>query len=199
MTLSVDIGHQYVAYAHYFNNQIRYGIYQLSEYTDCSSRCQGVVNFLSSFHFSRLIIEKQVGQNIKAMQIQYALVAAGLVTGDSRTRRIVEIQHAREKFQILGLPLVTRGKAHKKLSVRVALEWVDTVDDRSDVALKYFEKQDDVADAINMLRASILREQNGLWETQPDSEEEPQLSIWETDATPGSPLSGLWTPSDSQI
>jgi hypothetical protein len=186
MTLSVDVGHQYVAYAHFFDNQIRYGIFHLSEFTDCWSRCDGVVNFLNSFHFNHLIVEKQVGQNTKAMQVQYALVAAGLT---SDTRRTVEIQQAREKFHVLGLPLDTRGKAHKKLSVRVALEWLETVDDRSDAALRYFEKKDDVADAINMLRASLLRQQNGCQDG----------STSETGAPLGSPLSGLWTPSDSQI
>jgi hypothetical protein len=65
-----------------------------------------------------------------------------------------ELQDARKKFKKLGVVCDTRGKAHKKLSVELALKWLDSgvVYDDSGMKLSEYEKQDDIADAINMVR-----------------------------------------------
>jgi hypothetical protein len=163
--LSVDIGHQYLAYAlysekqvtdpetqcsHFFDPTITYGIFSFKE-TDCINRCESIVEFLHTFYPDHLIIEKQVGMNVRAIELQYALAATAHGMGVD-----VEIQPALTKFQVLGEVCDTRGKAHKALSAKIALDWLQNnhISDCSVSHLREYMKQDDIADAINMLRAS---------------------------------------------
>jgi hypothetical protein len=167
--LSIDIGHQYLAYALYeesqfflateppqyhgsFDPRITYGIFRFTG-TDCVHRCQSIVEFLSGVSFDHIIIEKQVGFNAKAMQVQYALVSAASLFSAS-----IEIQSAITKFQVLNQPCDTRGKAHKLLSSQLALNWLAEtfVSDHSEMRLSEYQKKDDIADAINMLRAFLI-------------------------------------------
>jgi hypothetical protein len=153
MILSVDIGHQYLAYAFYNteDKSITYGIYHFEGTTSCLSRCENIVAFLKAFPSIYLIIEQQIGLNVKAIELQYALTATALELGIQ-----VEIQHATTKFLVLEEPYTTVGKAHKALSSRLALEWLTTVQDCSQTPLSDYQKQDDIADAINMLRAYLI-------------------------------------------
>jgi hypothetical protein len=168
--LSVDLGHQYLAYAFLSdagdqtsdpnsdttNNKatIRYGIYDFGRKTDCISRCQHVAIFLQQFEPDWIVIERQLGKNYKCTQLQYALVAAASLLGIA-----VELQPAWTKFEVFDQPFETRGKAHKVLSSNLALEWLDSeagqLNDVSDVPLSEYSKKDDIADAINMLRAFV--------------------------------------------
>jgi hypothetical protein len=88
--------------------------------------------------------------NWRCSQIQHFLQGASAAASDAT----VEIQDAREKFKKLGVVCDTRGKAHERLSVDLALEWVASgqVCDDSEIKLKDYEKQDDISDAVNMLR-----------------------------------------------
>jgi hypothetical protein len=153
MILSVDIGHQYLAYAFYNTDDksIMYGIYHFEGSTNCLSRCENVVAFLKAFPCTYLIIEQQIGLNVRAIELQYALSATALELGIK-----VEIQHATTKFLVLEEPYTTVKKAHKALSTRLALEWLTTQQDCSQTLLSDYQKQDDIADAINMLRAYLI-------------------------------------------
>jgi hypothetical protein len=160
--LSVDLGHQYIAYAFLTQNSdttnnkptIRYGIYDFGRKTDCISRCQHVAAFLQQFEPDWIIIERQLGKNYKCTQLQYALVAAASLLGIA-----VELQPAWIKFEVFDQPFETRGKAHKVLSANLALEWLESeageLNDVSDMPLSGYSKKDDIADAINMLRAFV--------------------------------------------
>jgi Holliday junction resolvasome RuvABC endonuclease subunit len=156
--VSVDIGHQYLAYAllESEGNELTYGIYSFRGGTSCINRCECVVEFLRNMQPDYLIIEKQIGLNVKAIELQYALAAAGSISG-----AVIEIQPAWHKFEVLNEICITRGKAHKALSVKMALEWLIQVTeageiiDISETPLSQYEKQDDIADAINMLRTHL--------------------------------------------
>jgi hypothetical protein len=160
--LSVDLGHQYVAYAFLQISEpknIRYGIYDFGKEKDCISRCQCVSTFLQQIKPHWLVIEKQVGRNYKCMQLQYALTAAAAVMDIK-----VQLQPAWIKFEVFDQPCDTRGKAHKILSTNMALEWLNlnTYEDVSDIPLSQYAKKDDIADAINMLRAFIETGSGGV-------------------------------------
>jgi DNA-binding transcriptional regulator of glucitol operon len=65
--------------------------------------------------------------------------------------------YAVTKFHVLDEEYTTQCKAHKQLSVEMALEGLAEFEDVSARKLGEYKKQDDIADAINMLRASIRR------------------------------------------
>jgi hypothetical protein len=147
MTLSVDIGYNYLAYAHYENEKLKYGIWKFKT-TDKPKCC---AEFLSSFKFTKLIIEKQISTNYICIANQHYLEGAAATYPDVE----VEIQDARKKFKKLGVVYDTQNKAHKALSVDLALKYLDSgVNDDSEKKLSEYSKQDDIADAINMLRDS---------------------------------------------
>jgi hypothetical protein len=159
--LSVDVGHQYLAWASYHvidgDECVEYGIYNFPENTDCVSRCVAVVNFIQSLadDCTNLIIESQLGLNVRAIELQYALTSVALLLGIE-----VQLQHALTKFRVFEEICDTRGKAHKKLSVKMASDWLDEIKTSvrvvSEIPFEDYTKQDDVADAINMLRAFLV-------------------------------------------
>jgi hypothetical protein len=140
MTLSVDIGYDYLAYAH-LDEDLKYGIYTFSN----SDKPKCCAEFLSLFKPKRLIIEKQVPTNYICLTIQHYLQGVAATYPDLE----VEIQDARKKFKKLG---AVCDRTRKKLSVELALKWLDEVTDISEKKLSEYSKQDDIADAINMLR-----------------------------------------------
>jgi hypothetical protein len=154
MTLNVDIGHDYLAWAYQIASSIRYGVFRLEDNprTNC-------ITFLNKFHFAYLVIEKQVPMNTKCVRIQHYLEAGAEAKNQiSQMPLIIEIQDAREKFRKLGEQVDTRGKMHKVLSVDMAFDYLINGDvvDNSEHSLSDYEKQDDIADAINMLRAVLI-------------------------------------------
>jgi hypothetical protein len=155
MTLSIDIGYDYVAWAYQIDTALNYGIFKLGD--DIRSGCVAALN---SFHFNHLIIEKQVPLNKKCVKIQHYLEAIAQFKSISSGNRItISIQHARTKFKRLGEQPVFRGKLHKQLSVDMALEYLSSgeIVDCASIKFKDYCKQDDIADAINMLRAEQIK------------------------------------------
>jgi hypothetical protein len=149
-TLSIDIGHTYLAYAVSDGAIINYGIHFISP-TGVLNRIDDIIDFLYRMKFDYLVVEKQMGTNSKCMQLMYAIASAARCKGSQ-----VEIQHAVTKFHTFNRQCISDNKAHKRLSVQMALESLQDFDDISPVKLFEYAKQDDIADAINMLRASIF-------------------------------------------
>jgi hypothetical protein len=65
---------------------------------------------------------------------------------------------AREKFRALDVSYTTQNKAHKQLSVDLALNWLieSGVQDVSNRVLLEYDKRDDISDAINQLRGWLI-------------------------------------------
>jgi hypothetical protein len=153
MTLSVDIGYEYVAWAHYSSNEIKYGIFRFQT-QDKPRHC---AQFLQSFErFEKLIIEKQVLMNWRCLANQHYLQGAAAALNPSVE---IEIQDARAKFKKLGEVCDSKDHAHKRLSVKLAAEWLNSgmVEDVSEMKFDEYVKQDDIADAINMLRPPVQK------------------------------------------
>jgi pheromone shutdown protein TraB len=154
--IATDLGHQYIAWALWDEKEesVDYGIWRFGEKSDCVSRCSGVADFVNNCckNVNVLIVERQVFKNRRTMEIQFALVCAATMQGIE-----VILQHPLEKFRTLGYPCITEHKQHKKLSVIIALQWLRTVNDVSEICLTEYVKQDDCADSINELRTYLLK------------------------------------------
>jgi hypothetical protein len=148
--MATDLGHQYIAWAPWDeeNESVDYGIYKFGSDKRCLNRVKGVCGFINSFskNIDVLIIERQVWQNRRAMEIQFALMSAAVMRGIE-----VILQHPTEKFRILGYECITEKQQHKRLSETIALEWLITVNDVSEIHLSEYGKKDDIADSINEL------------------------------------------------
>jgi hypothetical protein len=153
--MATDLGHQYVAWALWDEEcgSIDYGIYSFGSDKRCESRVQGVCDFINSFpdNIDVIIIERQMHQNRRAVEIQFALATAARMRGIK-----VIFQHPIDKFKILGYECITEHKQHKRLSETIALEWLNTVNDVSKKHLNEYDKMDDCADAINEIRTYLL-------------------------------------------
>jgi hypothetical protein len=153
--MATDLGHQYIAWTLWDeeNESVDYGIYKFGNDKRCLNRVKGVCGFVNSFkNVDVLIIERQVYQNRRAMEIQFALMSAAIMQGIE-----VILQHPTEKFKILGYECITEKNQHKRLSETIALEWLNTVNDVSKIHLNEYVKKDDIADSINELRTYIIR------------------------------------------
>jgi hypothetical protein len=110
MTLSLDIDHEYVAWAYQIDTMLNYVIFNLGDDT-----CNGCVSLLNNFHFNHLMIEKQVPMNTQCVRIQHYLEAIAEAKSVSSGNRItVSIQHARTKFKRLG----------EKATLHLILTWL---------------------------------------------------------------------------
>jgi hypothetical protein len=90
-----------------------------------------------------VIIERQVQMNVWAMNLMYAMIA--LINGPE-----VILFSPLCKFTTFGMPFNTARKAHKKLSVKMALNMLRPIPEARQ-AFESFTKQDDIADAFNQI------------------------------------------------
>jgi hypothetical protein len=149
--LALDIGHTYLAYAlwNFEAETLSYGF--SPKFTNSAvPMSEKISEWLDTLDFETAVIERQVWQNKKAVTVQNVLV--GVLAGLKKGVRLV---YATEKFKSLGLECITQGKQHKKLSVTLALDWIGLVEDISEQKLGDFQKKDDIADAVNMLRTNL--------------------------------------------
>jgi hypothetical protein len=147
--LALDIGHTYLAYALWNSETLSYGFSpKFTPYPVPMS--EKISEWLETLDFDTAVIERQVWLNKKAVTVQNVLV--GVLAG---LKKSVKLVYATEKFTTLGLECITEGKQHKKLSVQLALDWIQLVDDISERKLTEYAKKDDMADAINMLRTNL--------------------------------------------
>jgi hypothetical protein len=152
MTLSIDIGFTYVAFAYVREFTVVYGLHNICV-SNVLLTSQSINEFLNQFEINQVLVEKQVPQNTKCMKIMYLIV--GVCTGRGLS---VEVLDARDKFAALQVPYTTVNKAHKQLSVNLAQAWLAGagVEDLSERKLQDYPKQDDISDAINQLRGWII-------------------------------------------
>jgi hypothetical protein len=152
MTLSVDIGRSYLAWAYVQEFEITYGVDSFAENRSVDV-CRWIKYFFENFDVKRVLIEKQVPVNTRCVLIMNLLVGVAVGLGVD----CVEVVDARDKFRQLGVEYTTKNHAHKSLSVDMALQWLEEsgVEDLSGKRMCEYEKQDDIADAINQLRGWV--------------------------------------------
>lgn len=165
--LSIDIGVKNLGYAVITYTEpifaladvtIDFGICNISEGKGASdnivaSRCSSLLTFLSTmaykYNLTRIIIEKQVPTNVKAMELMYAIYGmASILLGTTDSDKLV-IYDPKLKFTTLGVPYNTKNKAHKRQSITYATKLFDTVFKNSRDRFANHSKKDDIADSLN--------------------------------------------------
>lgn len=160
--LSVDIGIKNLGYTivSFHPNpsdasgvNISFGIANISERGGSdviSSRCKSLYTFLeritSNYHLVKIIIEKQVPTNVKAMELMYALygMSMNVVSPDN-----VIIYDPKLKFTTLNVKYDTKNKRHKRQSINYARSIIEKLfDDKLD-EFESHPKKDDISDSLN--------------------------------------------------
>lgn len=158
MTLSLDIGIHNLGYAIMIENKIvSFGIYDIDKcitakerYNIVTARCKYLKMFLdkafNKCNITKVIIERQVNVNTKAMEIMYLIT--GLIYPICND---IIIFDPKQKFTKLKIPYDTTNKNHKKLSINMMSKYLSK---RYPDYVEYynqFEKKDDISDAIFQL------------------------------------------------
>lgn len=138
MTLSIDIGRVNLGYAYLNGMDLDFGVYSLDDKNQ-QTRIKSLYSFLSSFNCVIVIVERQVSQNVIAMQ----LMSGVLMYCEAKDIEVI-IFNPKDKF-IQGEKW--KGKGHKKLSIAYANTYLN----KCGSSLDAFTKKDDIADAILML------------------------------------------------
>lgn len=110
------------------------------------SRCKRVCEFFDDFQPDYVVIERQVNTNTKAMELMYAVVMKAIeIVGIER----VFIFDPKLKFTYYGEEYTTKGKQHKRKSIRKAHELLERHYGNLIWKFEEFDKKDDISDAIN--------------------------------------------------
>lgn len=160
--LSVDIGIKNLGYTivSFHPNpsdasevNISFGIANISERGGSdviSSRCKSLYTFLeritSNHHLVKIIIEKQVPTNVKAMELMYALygMSMNVVSPDN-----VIIYDPKLKFTTLNVKYDTKNKRHKRQSINYARSIIEKLFDNKLDEFESHPKKDDISDSLN--------------------------------------------------
>ena len=163
MYLSIDIGIKNLGYAIYDAdyNDLEFGMFNIEAHMNknievVTERCRVIKQFFNHLNvesFDAIIIERQVNKNITAMSLMYAIANEAL----NYTSNVI-IFAPLLKFKTFGIKYSTKSKEHKKLSVNIALNLLQThFPDLVDI-FKAFKKKDDIADSINQLFTILYHE-----------------------------------------
>lgn len=161
--LSIDIGVHNLGYAVYDveNNILNFDVYDIDKHKNRNEntvigRVKAVSAFLDNlfmkYTFTKVIIERQVSNNICAMEMMYLL--AGIINEYGAE---IVIFDPKCKFTALSIPYDTRNKAHKKLSVMIAENYITKYYNVQLKNFQAFKKKDDIADAVFMLFVELFK------------------------------------------
>lgn len=108
------------------------------------------------YEIEKVIIERQSQHNPTAQEIEYMITGICL----NRTSDII-IFNPINKFSLVNIKYDTKNKAHKKLSVRIISNLLES-DSNEDIKnfFNSLDKKDDIADAIYM--AYIIDDKNNI-------------------------------------
>lgn len=159
--LSIDIGVKNLGYSiigvsklmNLKDISIRFGIVNLSESdTTISARCESLYKFLdkifTAIKITTVIIEKQVPNNIKAMELMYAIYGMATVMLKGQQSNII-VFDPKLKFTSLNVPYDTKNKQHKRQSISYAKSFIEKqLPNKLSEFVKH-TKKDDISDSIN--------------------------------------------------
>jgi hypothetical protein len=126
--------------------KINFHVYSKRTRSGPVERCAWIRTVVTDEDFNSadvVIIEQQVNKNVWTIGLMYAMIA--LIDGPE-----VILFSPLCKFTTFGIPFTTARKAHKKLSVKMALNILRTISEARQ-AFESFTKQDDLADAFNQI------------------------------------------------
>ena len=162
-TLSIDIGKKNTGYAimtyndintaTFDNIQLEFGIFDIDESRKKDIvivRCEAIRNFIQNisnkYIIDRVIIEKQVANNIVAMGIMYSIVTSCL----EYTNNVV-LYDPKHKFLDIHEKYTTKNKLHKRISTSYAKNMLHNKFTHLEKSFCSNKKKDDISDAINQM------------------------------------------------
>lgn len=178
--LSIDIGIKNLGYTVITYKEpvytledidIMFGVCNISDNVGGSSnviasRCSALFEFFSELMYkhniTRIIIEKQVPTNVKAMELMYAIYGMATILLCTTDPNVLVIYDPKLKFTTLHVPYNTKNKAHKRQSIAYATKLFDTVFKEGKQKFAKHQKKDDISDALN--QAIIWMVDNGIFE-----------------------------------
>ena len=172
--LSIDIGFKNLGYALYNTERetekdwdkednLEFGLFNIDAFVSKNKdleivveRCKVIRMFFERFKiydYDGVIIERQVNNNVVAMNLMYAITNEALNYTDK-----VIIFAPLLKFNTFGIKYSTKKKEHKVLSVKIAYKLIYTHFKKVFEAYCSFKKKDDIADAINQLFTTLFQQ-----------------------------------------
>lgn len=162
--LSIDIGIHNLGYAIYdesYEIPLIFDLYDLDDKITKAdkknkiilARAKYIYDFVSDLFInhdiSKVIIERQVNTNTRAMELMYLLTMAIYPYCDN-----IDIFDPKRKFSSVGLSYDTKNKAHKRLSIKVVKGYIKDYYYSLSSYFNRFNKKDDISDAVFMLLVS---------------------------------------------
>lgn len=151
--LSIDIGIKHLGWALIERDKMSMGIFTIDDKNKKSSestvlyRCKRISEFFGEFETpTYIVIERQVNNNTMAMELMYAIVMHAMSIIDSSN---ICIFNPALKFTFNGEEYSTKNKAHKKKSILMAREYLQSNHPEMITTFDSFDKKDDIADSLN--------------------------------------------------
>ena len=161
-TLSIDIGTRHLGYSLLTKDGLSFDIFDIDETADKHPKLKRVNSapvqrsfvlneFLSDIiekhGIEQIIVERQVPTNTKAMEIMYSIIS--LCITKIPLEKLI-IYDPKKKFTDLKQKYETKGKAHKKLAIKLCR---DELAKNYSHLLENFDrhpKKDDISDSVLM-------------------------------------------------
>ena len=154
--LSIDIGKKNLGYSIYNNIDLKFGIFNITHHIkknklkeNMEGRNRILLSWLNKldikYQFDKIIVEKQVINNVVAMCIQSCIISFSIIN-----KIPIEIYDPKNKFVFTGDTYNSSKKEHKKLAIQYTMNLLkNSYPDKLD-HFNSFVKKDDISDSILM-------------------------------------------------
>lgn len=154
--LSIDVGKKNLGYSIYDGTDLEFGIFNITQQIkllklkeNILGRNTVLINWLTELNtkhnINKIIVEKQVINNVVAMCIQSCIIAYALMNSIE-----VFTFDPKNKFTFTGDNYNSKTKEHKKLVVKYATNLISKLYPDKIYYFDQYPKQDDISDSILM-------------------------------------------------
>lgn len=154
--LSIDIGKKNLGYSIFDGSNLKFGIFDITYHIkknklkeNMEGRNKILLTWLKKlrdkYQFNKIIVEKQVIDNVVAMCIQSCIISFGFMNNIT-----VESYDPKNKFMFTGDIYNSAKKEHKRLAIKYTLNLLKTSYPNKLDYFNTFQKQDDISDSILM-------------------------------------------------
>ena len=154
--LSIDIGKKNLGYSVYNGNELNFGIFNITYHIkkfklneNIEGRNTVLIHWLNNiahkYNINKIVVEKQVINNVVAMCIQSCIISFALMNS-------IEIFtfDPKNKFTFSGDKYESSKKEHKKLAIKYTMNLLTSLHPDKLELFNQYDKQDDISDSILM-------------------------------------------------